>query len=90
MSKPPTKQWEYISDLEDENLYVVGFELWNIETLIRNINNNPRSESPVYQKIIIPHLRKLYKKLETLEEKINHELEIDGDKSIYELVYEEN
>ena len=88
--KLPAKSWEYILNLEEENDYVVSFELWNTEAHIRNIDRNPHAESPVYKKIIIPHLKELHKKLETLGKKINYELETDGDKTIDDLVSEEN
>jgi hypothetical protein len=86
MTKPPAKSWEYIPNLEDEKEYVVGFELYNLRAMINNINNNPLAESPVYKQVIIPHLQQLIDKLAMLEEKINQELDIDGYKTIDELV----
>ena len=90
MSKPPEKSWGYIPNLEDEKDCVIQFELWNLRAIISNINNNPLVESPVYQHVIIPHLQKLIDKLETLEDKINRELDIDGFKTIEDIIHEEN
>jgi hypothetical protein len=86
MTKPQAKSWEYIPNLEDEKDYVVEYELWNLHTMIRDITKNPRAESPVYQQVILPHLQKLVAKLEKLESKINRELDIDGYKTIDELI----
>ena len=86
MTKPQAKSWEYIPNLEDEKDYVVEFELWNLHTMISDIRKNPRAESPVYQQVILPHLQKLVTKLEKLESKINRELDIDGYKTIDELI----
>lgn len=88
MTKPQAKSWEYIPNLEDEKDYVVEFELWNLRAMIRDITKNPRVDSPVYQQVIIPHLQKLVTKLEKLESKINRELDIDGYKTIDELINE--
>tara|TARA_B100000524_G_C23641097_1_gene366669 strand:- start:85 stop:351 length:267 start_codon:yes stop_codon:yes gene_type:complete len=88
MSKPPEKSWEYIPNLEDEKDCVIQFELWNLRSIISNINNKPLAESPVYQRVIIPYLQKLINKLETLEDKINRELDIDGYKTIEDIIYE--
>lgn len=90
MTKPPAKSWEYIPNLEDEKDCVIQFELWNLRAIISNINNNPLAESPVYQQVIIPHLQKLIDKLEILEDKINRELDIDGYKTIEDILHEEN
>ena len=91
MTKPPTKSWEYIPNLEHEKDCIIQFELLNLRTIISNINNNnPLAESPVYQQVIIPHLQKLIDKLETLEDKINRELDIDGYKTIEDILHEEN
>jgi hypothetical protein len=86
MTKPPAKSWEYIPNLEDEKEYVVEYELWNLRAMIRDINKNPHVESPVYQQVILPHLQKLIDQLTRLESKINRELDIDGYKTIDELV----
>lgn len=86
MTKLPAKSWEYIPNLEDEKDYVVEFELWNLRAMIRDITKNPRAESPVYQQVILPHLQKLVTKLEKLESIINRELDIDGYKTIDELI----
>jgi len=86
MTKPPAKSWEYVPNLEDEKEYVVGFELYNLREMINNINNNPLAESPVYKQVIIPHLQNLIVKLEVLEDKINRELDINGYKTIDELI----
>ena len=86
MTKPQAKSWEYIPNLEDEKDYVVEFELWNLRAMIRDIHKNPRAGSPVYQQVILPHLQKLVAKLEKLESKINRELDIDGYKTIDELI----
>lgn len=88
MTKLPAKSWEYVPNLEDEKDYVVEFELLNLRAMIRDITKNPRVESPVYQKIILPHLQELINKLESLEDKVNRELDIDGYKTIDELVNE--
>lgn len=88
MTKPPAKSWEYIPNLEDEKEYVVEYELWNLRAMIRDINKNPHAESPVYQQVILPHLQKLIDQLARLESKINRELDIDGYKTIDELVNE--
>jgi hypothetical protein len=88
MSKPPEKSWEYIPNLEDEKDCVIQFELWNLRAIISNINNKPFAESPVYQRVIIPYLQKLIEKLGTLEDKINRELDIDGYKTIEDIIYE--
>lgn len=90
MSKPPEKSWEYIPNLEDEKDGVIEFELWNLRAIISNINENPFANSPVYQQVIIPHLQKLIDKLETLEDKVNRELDIDGYKTIEDIIHEEN
>jgi hypothetical protein len=90
MTKPPAKSWEYVPNLEDEKEYVVGFELYNLREMINNINNNPLAESPVYKQVIIPHLQNLIVKLEVLEDKINRELDIDGCKTIEDIIHEEN
>lgn len=90
MTKPPAKSSKYIPNLENEQDYVVEFELYNLRGMICNINNNPHAESPVYKRVIIPHLQKLIDKLELLEEKINRELEIDGGKTIEDIINEEN
>jgi hypothetical protein len=90
MTKLPAKSWEYIPNLEDEKDCVIQFELWNLRAIISNINNNPLVDSPVYQQVIIPHLQKLIDKLETLEDKINRELDIDGYKTIEDILHEEN
>ena len=86
MTKPQAKSWEYVPNLEDEKDYVVEFELWNLRTMIRDITKNSRAESPVYQQVILPHLQKIVTKLEKLESKINRELDIDGYKTIDELI----
>jgi len=86
MTKPQAKSWEYVPNLEDEKEYVVELELYNLRAMIRDITKNPRSESPVYQKVILPHLRHLINKLEILEDKLNRELDIDGYKTIDELI----
>ena len=88
MTKLPAKSWEYVPNLEDEKDYVVEFELVNLRAMIRDITKNPRVESPVYQQIILPHLQELINKLESLEDKVNRELDIDGYKTIDELVNE--
>lgn len=88
MTKLPAKSWEYVPNLEDEKDYVVEFELLNLRAMIRDITKNPRVESPVYQQIILPHLQELINKLESLEDKVNRELDIDGYKTIDELVNE--
>ena len=86
MTKPQAKSWDYIPNLEDEKDYVVEFELYNLRAMIRDITKNPRAESPVYQKVILPHLRHLIDKLEILDDKLNRELDIDGYKTIDELI----
>lgn len=88
MTKLPAKSWEYVPNLEDEKDYVVEFELLNLRAMIHDITKNPRVESPVYQQIILPHLQELINKLESLEDKVNRELDIDGYKTIDELVNE--
>jgi len=88
MTKLPAKSWDYIPELEYEKDYVVEFELWNLRAILRNINKNKRAASPVYQKLVIPHLQELVDKLETLEAKLDREIETDGDKTIYDLVDE--
>ena len=86
MTKPQAKSWEYVPNLEDEKEYVVELELYNLRAMIRDIHKNPRTESPVYQQVILPHLRHLINKLEILEDKLNRELDIDGYKTIDELI----
>lgn len=90
MTKLPAKSWDYVPNLEDEKDYVVEYELYNLRAMICNINNNPHAKSPVYQQVILPDLQKLVTKLEKLESKINRELDIDGYKTIEEIVHEEN
>jgi hypothetical protein len=86
MTKLPAKSWEYIPELEDEKDYVVDLELWNLCAILRNITQNRRAESPVYQKLVIPHLQELVDKLETLQAKLDREIETGGDKTIYDLI----
>jgi hypothetical protein len=86
MTKPQAKSWEYVPNLEDEKDYVVEFEIYNLRAMMYDITKNPRAESPVYQQVILPHLQKLVTKLEKLESKINRELDIDGYKTIDELI----
>ena len=88
MTKLPAKSWDYVPNLEDEKDYVVEFELWNLRAILRNITQNKRSDSPVYQTLVIPHLQELVDKLETLQAKLDREIETDGDKTIYDLVDE--
>ena len=89
MDKLPENTPEYISNLENEKDYVIEFELYNLYAMINNINNNnPYAKSPVYQQIIIPHLQQLIKKLELLEDKVIRELDIDGYKTIDEIINE--
>jgi len=86
MTKLPAKSWEYIPELEDEKDYVVDLELWNLCAILRNITQNRRAESPVYQKLVIPHLQELVDKLETLQAKLDREIDTGGDKTIYDLI----
>ena len=86
MTKLPAKSWEYIPELEDEKDYVVDLELWNLCAILRNITQNRRAESPVYQKLVIPLLQELVDKLETLQAKLDREIETGGDKTIYDLI----
>jgi hypothetical protein len=88
MTKLPAKSWDYVPNLEDEKEYVVEFELWNLRAMLRNITENQRAESPVYQKLVIPHLQELVDKLETLDAKLDREIETGGDKTVYNLVDE--
>ena len=66
--------------------YDKKFELYNLRAMMRDIHKNPRAESPVYQQVILPHLQKLVTKLEKVESKLNRELDIDGYKTIDELI----
>ena len=86
MTKLPAKSWDYVPNLEDEKDYVVDLELWNLCAILRNITQNRRAESPVYQKLVIPHLQELVDKLETLQAKLDREIETGGDKTIYDLI----
>jgi len=77
------------SNLEDEQEYIVQFEILNLQSIINNIYVRPRSDSPIYQHIIIPQVKKLIETLEKLDVTIGEEIEKKSNKSINDLLCSE-
>lgn len=75
MNKPPEKTVEYIPNIDDEKEYIIEYELFQLKSKIKSIEDGYHHDSPVYKKIILPSLHSLIEKLEKLDEKIDDEVE---------------
>ncbi len=75
MNKPPEKTIEYVPNIDDEKEYVIEYELCQLRSKIKSIEDGYHHDSPVYKNIIIPSLINLIKTLEILNEKIDDENE---------------
>jgi hypothetical protein len=75
MNKPPEKTIEYIPNVDDEKEYIIEYELCQLRSKIKSIEDGYHHDSPVYKNIIIPSLTNLIKTLEILNEKIDDETE---------------
>lgn len=90
MNKPPEKTIEYIPEINDELNDIIDYELCNISKSIQHIQNGYHAKSPIYNKVIIPHLKELIYKLEYIESNLMKELNNNTNKSLDELIDEYN
>lgn len=90
MNKPPEKTIEYVPDINDELNDIIDYELCNISKIIQHIQNGYHAKSPIYNKIIIPHLTELIYKLEYIESNLMKEMNNNTHKSLDELIDEYN
>jgi hypothetical protein len=90
MNKPPEKTIEYIPEIDDELNDIIDYELCNISKSIQQIQDGYHAKSPIYNKVIIPHLKELIYKLEYIETKIITEVSKNTNKSLDELIDEYN
>ena len=90
MNKPPEKIIEYIPDMNDELNDIIDYELCNISKSIQHIQDGYHAKSPIYNKVIIPHLTELIFKLEYIESKLIIDISNNTNKSLEELIDEYN
>lgn len=88
MNKPPEKIIEYVPEINDELNDIIDFELCNIAKSIQQIQDGYHAKSPIYKKVIIPHLTELIYKLEYIESNLVTELNNHTNKSLNELIDE--
>lgn len=88
MNKPPEKTIEYIPDIDDELNDIIDYELCNISKSIQHIQEGYHAKSPIYNKVIIPHLKELIYKLEYIESQLITEVSKNTNKSLDELIDE--
>lgn len=90
MNKPPEKTIEYNPDINDELNDIIDYEICNISKSIQHIQDGYHTKSPIYNKVIIPHLKALIYKLEYIESGLMKEIHNNTNKSLDELIDEYN
>lgn len=88
MNKLPEKIIEYVPEINEELNDIIDYELCNISKNIQHIQDGYHAKSPIYNKIIIPHLKDLIYKLEYIETNLIREMNNNTSKSLDELIDE--